>query len=60
MEAMTVCIHKPTTEEVSKLRDELRAEKEKVKKLRHTSCEQVRSHDELISEKDTEIEKLKR
>ena len=49
-----------TTEEVSKLRDELRAEKEKVKQLWRTSCEQVRSHDELINEKDAEIEKLKR
>ena len=49
-----------TTGEVSKLRDELRVEKEKVKQLWCTSCEQVRSHDELISEKDTEIERLKR
>ena len=49
-----------TTGEVSKLREELRAEKEKVKQLWRTSCEQVRSHDELISVKDAEIEKLKR
>ena len=49
-----------TTGEVSELRDKLRAEKEKVKQLWRTSCEQVRSHDELISEKDAEIERLKR
>ena len=50
----------PSTSEVSKLRDELKTEKERVKQLWRTSCEQVRSHDELIGEKDAEIEKLKR
>ena len=49
-----------TNEEVSKLKDELRAEKEKVKQLWRMSCEQVRSRNELINEKDAEIEKLKR
>ena len=45
--------------EVSKLKEELRTEKERGKQLWKMSCEQVKLHDQSLSEKDAEIARLK-
>ena len=46
-------------DEVSKLKEELRAEKERGKQFWKMSCEEVKLHDQSLSEKDAEIARLK-
>lgn len=50
----------PTSDEVSKLKEELRVEREKAKRMWRMNCDQVSMHDTLLSEKDAEIDKLKK
>ena len=42
-------------DEVSKLKEKLGAAKERVKQLWSMSCEQIKMHDQSLSEKDAEI-----
>ena len=46
-------------DEVTKLKEELGAAKERVKQLWSMSCEQVKMHDQSLSDKDAEIARLK-
>ena len=47
-------------EEVSKLKDDLKGEREKSKRMWRMNCEQVKMHDELMMEKESEIERLRK
>ena len=47
-------------EEVSKLKDDLKGEREKSKRMWRMNCEQVKMHDELMMEKASEIERLRK
>ena len=46
-------------EEMSKLKDDLKGEREKSKRMWRMNCEQVKMHDELMMEKESEIERFR-
>ena len=51
---------KSDSEEVKKLKDDLQKQKEKYKRQWQMSCHQAAEQEELLSEKDREIEELKK